>query len=333
MFEGSKNVGTDMFDTYLTQAGGDNNAFTSNDETAYHMSFPSGALDLALFLESDRLAFLDAGLNADNVANQQLVVLQERSEGYASPHGRDWDAMGKITWPEGHPYHHPVIGRVADIEAFAVDKVQNFWETHYRPENAVLTLVGHFDKDVALERLNHWFSDVPGKGEAKSRETAETTDPKGVVGDGYLEDDVEDRTLYAVWNTVPLNHPDAAAMDLLTYVLSYGRGTRLDDKLYFGSNLATSVGAYYFGGEIGGQTILTATSDRTPLVKLDKHMRKIVDQLAKNPPTDDELERFRKAVKNDYMTQLESIEDRAQLLTDCYKHTGEANCLTAEFLC
>ena len=169
MFEGSANVPTDQFDAWLTQAGGANNAWTSEDTTAYHMTFPSGALDLALFLESDRLGFLDAGLVEENVSNQQLVVLQERNEGYANPNGRDWDAMSRLTWPADHPYNTPVIGTVADIEGFAIDKVRAFWERHYRTQNAVLSLVGNFEEAQALERVAFWFSDVPDKGPPEAR--------------------------------------------------------------------------------------------------------------------------------------------------------------------
>src|SRR5690606_22718507 len=123
MFEGSANVGPNQFDALLTGAGGWNNAYTSEDETAYYLALPSGALDLALFLESDRMAFLDAGLTQGNLENQQAVVLQERDQGYAEPNGRDFDALTRLAFPEGHPYHHPVIGTVDDVSGFRLDAV------------------------------------------------------------------------------------------------------------------------------------------------------------------------------------------------------------------
>ncbi|MEZ4238392.1 MAG: insulinase family protein [Myxococcota bacterium] len=164
MFEGSADVPVDKFDEWLSAGGGDNNAYTSADETAYVMSFPSGALDLALFLESDRMGFLDAGLTAENLENQQKVVLQERAESYAEPNGRDSDAMDRLSWPDGHTYHHPVIGTVADVEGFTLEGVRGFWGAHYRPSNAVLAIVGNFDADEALARVRHWFSDVLDRG-------------------------------------------------------------------------------------------------------------------------------------------------------------------------
>ena len=219
MFEGSAHVPVDKFDEWLTAAGGDNNAWTSNDETAYHMTFPSGALDLALFLESDRLGFLDAGLTPENLANQQKVVLQERAEGYAEPNGRDEDSIGRIFFAPDHPYHHPVIGTVADIEGFGLEGTRGFWDAHYRTRNAVLVLVGNFDVEAATERVRHWFSDVPDRGDALQRTAAPA--PSGATGRvGLVEDDVEERTVYLTWETVDELHPDAPALDVLAQILS-----------------------------------------------------------------------------------------------------------------
>ncbi|NCG19563.1 MAG: hypothetical protein GWP91_11200, partial [Rhodobacterales bacterium] len=253
MFEGSANVPTNKFDEWLTQGGGDNNAWTSEDNTVYHMTFPSGALDLALFLESDRLAFLDSGLTDENVANQQLVVLQERNQGFSEPNGRDWDAVSRLTYATDHPYHHPVIGTVADVEGFQTEAVNGFWRKHYRTQNAVLTLVGNFDKAEALERVQHWFSDVPDAGPPEARVTENTPAGERVNANGVLEDDVEERTLYEVWNTVGARHDDAPALDVLGNVLSYGRGTPLDDALYYEKNLANDEGAFQYSSEISGQ--------------------------------------------------------------------------------
>jgi len=330
MFEGSANVPTDQFDAWLTEAGGSNNAWTSEDTTAYHMTFPSGALDLALFLESDRIGFLDAGLDEENVANQQLVVLQERNEGYSNPNGRDWDAMSRLTWPEDHPYHTPVIGTVADIEGFAIDKVRAFWERHYRTQNAVLGLVGHFDEAEALARIMHWFRDVPDRGASPERVSEHLPQGPTSARHGFLVDQVEERTVYQVYPTVPLGHPDEPALELLSYVLSYGRGTRLDDRLYYQSKLASDEGAFFYGMDIGGQFILYASDHKTPLKKLDRLMTKVIAGLSTRPPTADELERAKRSLRGESLDRLEYVENRAEALVDCYRRTGEANCLPAE---
>ena len=331
MFEGSANVPTNKFDEWLTAAGGWNNAYTSHDETAYHMAFPSGALDLALFLESDRMGFLDAGLDQENVTNQQKVVLQERAEGYAEPNGRDWDALDRLVWPEGHPYHVPVIGTVADIEGFQIDKVRAFWGKHYRPDNAILAIVGNVDADAAIARVEHWFADVqtpPDEALPRVTEQPEWTPPAN--RHGKLEDDVEERTLWVVWPTVPMGHPDEPAIDVLGYVLSYGRGTRLDEKLEL-KGIATSNNAFAYSGDIDGQFLATASSEGTPLVKLDKIIRKEVAKIAKKPPTESEIERAVKAVRSYLLDALEDPVSRSNWIVDCHRYTGGPSCLGDEF--
>jgi len=326
MFEGSANVPTNQFDTWLTQAGGWNNAYTSNDETAYHMEFPSGALDLALFLESDRMAFLDSGLHDENLANQRLVVLQERAEGYANPHGKDWDAMQRLMWPQGHPYHVPVIGTVADVEGFEIAGVRDFWMRHYRPKNAVLAVVGNVDAEEAMGRIRHWFSDVPDVGEPESRVTEQAPYEAPATRVGYLEDKVEDRTVWLGWPTVTMQHEDAPALEVLSYVLSSGYGTRLDERLQL-SGKATSNESYSFTAEVDGSFLLIATDDSTPLDKLQKWMLSEVAKLQRKGPRQDEISRALNSIRGGYWDRVESPMGKAQSMVDCWRLEGEVDCL------
>lgn len=328
MFEGSANVGNNMFDTWLTAAGGWNNAWTSLDETVYFEVFPSGALDLALFLESDRMAFLDAGLDADNLANQQSVVLQERSQGYAEPHGRDGDALTLAMYPEGHPYHVPVIGTVADIEGFSLQAVQAFWRKHYRPRNAVLVIVGNVDPDEALARVRHWFGDVPDTGAPIQRPTGTATPPSG--GHAMLEDAIEDRSVTLAWPTPPLGHDDTYALEVLSWVLDGGRGTRLADALYYRRNLASDYGVGTYAAELGGTFEIQAASARTPLPRLVKAVDKVLADVQRRPPTQAEVDRAVGQVLAGLRNSLERPSGRAGLLLACTIQTGSPNCFDAE---
>jgi zinc protease len=331
MFEGSKNVPTNAFDDWLTAAGGENNAFTSQDETAYHMTFPSSALDLALFLESDRMAYLDAGLGDENLKNQQSVVLQERYQGFAEPHGRDWDALTRLMYPDGHPYEVSTIGTVADVEGFTTAGVLDFWKRHYRPRNAVLVLVGNVDADAAMERVKHWFSDVPDTGAPEARLGSQVELPS-VAANGHLEDNVEDWTMMAAWRTVPSTHPDAEALDVLGWVLSGGRGTRLDDALYYDKPLTTDAGAGGYTAQIDGEFLVYATSDKPRLEKLLKITDKVLADLPKHPPTEDELERARQAIHGGMLDMLESPPARAEAIASCYVERGQiGDCLSSRW--
>jgi zinc protease len=327
MFEGSKSVPVNKFDEWLTLGGGENNAYTSNDVTAYHMTFPSGALDLALFLESDRVGFLDAGLTQENLDNQQLVVLQERNEGYAEPNGRDWDVLARLMYPPDHPYHHPVIGTVADIEGFTVEGVNKFWREHYGPKNAVMAIVGNIEPEEAVRQVKHWFSDVPTDGGGFTRlESAPA--PTGPRRHAVVEDDVEARTLYLAWVTVPHTHEDEPALDLVTSILSGGRGTRLDDALYYEKPLTSEIYAYTSNGDLTGELYVVAASEKTKPKKLNALLRAGVADLVENPPTQAEIDRARNAIRADWLVSAEYYENKAELLVDCYRDSGKADCMT-----
>jgi zinc protease len=329
MFEGSTNVPANGFDEWLTGAGGWNNAFTSEDETAYYMVFPSGALDLALFLESDRMGFLLEGLTEENLDNQQQVVLQERAEGYAAPNGRDYDALGRLQFPEGHPYHHPVIGTVADVEGFEVEAVRDFWRRHYRPRNAVLGLVGRFETEEVLARVEHWFADVPDPGPRESR--AEGAEVAAVPQEGLLEDDVEDWSVYLSWQTVPRGHQDEPALDLLGWILVGGRGTRLDDRLYYKHSLVVDNDAWHAASELDGQFVIEAAAEVPRLPRLQRIVDKELARLVRKPPSEEEVERARRQVKSGVLDSLEQPADRAEWLVDCQRLRGAPDCLVAEW--
>lgn len=325
MFEGSENVPGGQFDALLTAAGGGNNAWTSEDITAYHMTFPSGATDLALYLESDRLGFLSAGVTAENVANQRSVVLQERAEGYAQPHGRDWDAFTRLMWPEGHPYHVPIIGTVADIEGFSVEGTQNFWEKHYRSQNAVLALVGNFDTAEMEERIRFWYSDVPDRGEAPQRQ-ADVPLPEHNVN-GYIEDRIEDWGMMMGWNTPPRLHEDSAALEVLSYVLSYGRGTRLDDAMYYNLRYGTESWAWLNGGDIGSGFVIYVAANKSKLVPMAKRVNKVLASVISSPPTPEEMSRAIASIRAEYLSSIEQPEGRAEVLADCLADYGRPDCM------
>lgn len=328
MFEGSRNVPENAFDTWLTAAGGGNNAWTSEDETVYHMTFPSGALDLALFLESDRLAFLDAAISDRTLANQQDVVLQERDRGYAGPHGRDLDSLTRLLFPPRHPYHVPVIGTVADIRGFQTTAVLEFWRRHYRPANATLVLVGRVDPDEAVARVAHWFGDVPDTGPAPARPSL--SEPAATPAAGVVEDDVEDRTLHVAWRSAPATHADAPALEVLAGILSDGRGTRLDDALYFDRPLATGSWAWSWSSDLSGMFAVGATSPTTPLPKLLTHIDRVLDHLQVHAPSEAELARAQQRAVDGLRANLELPEDRAALLLSCQERWGDPNCVDAQ---
>lgn len=328
MFEGSAHVPGNAYDSLLTAAGGENNAYTTVDETVYHSVFPAGALELALFLESDRLGFLVEGLTDEGLANQIDVVSRERAQGYAAPHGRDYDALYQLVYPAGHPYHIATIGTIADVEGFTTAGVSAFHERHYRLDNVILGLVGHFDADAVADRVRHWFSDVP-KRIAVPRVEGPVA-PRVEPVHGYLEDNVDDVTVHLAWRGVPVGHDDEAALAVASFVLSDGRGTRLDE-LYFGRRDITDTNVRSWSGDIDGMFVASVSGDGKSPEWLARRVQRVVDGLVRKPPTADEVDRAKKRIRGLLLDQLDRPQDRVESMVDCVRWHGEPGCNLSEW--
>ena len=165
MFEGSKHVKEGEFDTLLEAAGGNNNGSTSNDRTNYVIDVPSNALELALYLESDRMAYLLDTMSPARVDGQRDVVKNERRQSYENrPYGMASIELDKMLWPAGHPYSWPTIGYMEDLTAASHDDVVQFFKKYYAPNNASLVVAGDIDYDATKALVEKWFGEVP-KGE------------------------------------------------------------------------------------------------------------------------------------------------------------------------
>ena len=162
MFEGSKNVQEGEFDTLLEAAGGNNNGSTTNDRTNYVIDVPSNALELALFLESDRMGYLLDTMSPERVNGQRDVVKNERRQSYENrPYGMASLELDKMLWPAGHPYSWPTIGHMEDLTAASHEDVVAFFKKYYAPNNASLAIAGDIDYDRTRALVEKWFGDIP----------------------------------------------------------------------------------------------------------------------------------------------------------------------------
>ena len=161
MFMGSGHVKPGEFDEWLEAAGGDNNGSTENDRTNYWINVPSNALELALFLESDRMGYLLDTMTPKTVDAQRDVVKNERRQSYENrPYGMAEPTIGEMLYPEGHPYHWPVIGYMEDLTAASHDDVVAFFKKYYAPSNASLVVAGDLQTAAARALVEKWFGDV-----------------------------------------------------------------------------------------------------------------------------------------------------------------------------
>jgi zinc protease len=162
MFEGSKNVPEGQFDVLLEAAGANNNGSTNNDRTNYVIDLPSNALELALFLESDRMAYLLDAMPPEQVNSQRDVVKNERRQSYENrPYGMASLELDKMLWPTNHPYSWPVIGHMEDLTAATQADVQEFFKRYYAPNNASLVIAGDIDLDRTQALVEKWFAEIP----------------------------------------------------------------------------------------------------------------------------------------------------------------------------
>jgi zinc protease len=306
MFEGSAHHDQGYFQP-LQGAGAALNGSTNADRTNYWETVPANALELALWMESDRMGFLLPALTEAKFANQRDVVLNERRQNYENrPYGLAPMALLGALFPPEHPYHWATIGEVADLGAATLDEVQDFFRAYYHPSNASLALAGHFDPDAALALVTAYFGDLP------AGPPLTPVIPGQAALDGErrlrLDDRIELPRLILTWLTPPMFAEGDADLDLATDILANGKTSRLYRRLVFDERLATDVSAAQNSREIAGfaQVGATASPGRS-LAELERVIREEVSRLAVEGPTADELARGRVHVEAQFIFRLQTV--------------------------
>ncbi len=325
MFEGSKNVPEGAFDRWLEAVGGDNNGSTQVDRTNYYENVPANALEMPLFLESDRMGFLLDVLKPETVDGQRDVVKNERRQGVENqPYGKVEDVMPPALFPKDHPYSWPVIGSMADLSAASQEDVRDFFKKWYGAANASLVIAGDVDAKQARRLAEKWFADVP------KSEPVEPITPRPVVLRGekriVVEDKVQLPRLYLAWVTPPAFAPGDAALDAVSAVLAAGKNSRLYKRLVYELQVAQDVTAFQDSNALASnfQVIVTARSGHGL-----EEIRKLVDEelsrLQESPPSERELLRFQNRVETAFFDRLERVGGfggKADQLNAYYFRTG-----------
>ncbi len=307
MFEGSKNVPEGQFDILLEAAGANNNGSTNNDRTNYVIDLPSNALELALFLESDRMAYLLDTMSPERVDGQREVVKNERRQSYENrPYGMASLELDKLLWPANHPYSWPVIGHMEDLTAATQADVQEFFKKYYAPNNASLVIAGDIDVDRTQGLVQKWFSEIP-RGPA-----VEPVAPPAAVLTGVkrqtLTDQVSLPRLYLGWLTPRLFAPGDATLDLVSSVLSDGKNSRLYKRLVYDDQIAQDVSAFQSSGALGSSFLIVATARRGHTAEeLQKAIDEEIDKLRRAPPEAREVQRALNQVEASFYRAMERV--------------------------
>ncbi|PYO97255.1 MAG: insulinase family protein [Gemmatimonadetes bacterium] len=307
MFMGSQHVPTGEFDRLLEAAGADNNASTSEDRTNYYEDGPANALPLMLYLDADRMGFLLPEMTADKVDLQRGVVQNERRQSYENrPYGLAEENILERLYPASHPYHWPVIGSMADLQAATLDDVRAFFQRYYTPNNATLAIAGDITARDARPLAERYFGDI-ARGPAVTRTPPPPVLVTRAVG-AVLEDRVQLPRVYDAWHTVKAFSADDATLDVLANVLAAGRSSRLYRRLVYELQVATDVVAYQDGSRIDGKFVAYATArpghDLGELQRvIDEELRKLADQ----GPTPREVQRAQNTFEAQFLSRMERV--------------------------
>ena len=307
MFEGSKSVPEGQFDLLLEAAGASNNGSTNNDRTNYVIDLPSNALELALFLESDRMAYLLDAMPPEQVNSQRDVVKNERRQSYENrPYGMASLEIDKMLWPATHPYSWPVIGYMEDLTAASHADVQEFFKRYYAPNNASLVVAGDIDLDRTQALVEKWFAEVP-----RGAAVEPVAPPAAVLSEvkrQILTDQVSLPRLYLGWLTPRLYAPGDATLDLVSSILSDGKNSRLYKRLVYDDQIAQDVSAFQSSAALGSSFVIVATARRGHTVEeLQKAIDEEVDRLRRAPPEAREVQRALNQVEASFYRAMERV--------------------------
>jgi len=316
MFTGSGHVPYGVHDRYTEGVGGGNNGSTTNDRTNYYETVPSNYLEDVLWLEADRMGWLLDALDIDKLNAQRDIVKNERRQSYDNrPYGRASEIISAALYPEGHPYHWPVIGSMEDLSAASADDVKSFFRLYYAPNNATVSIVGDFEPEQAKAWVRKYFGEIP-RGGAITRPQAP---PQTLPAEKRLvyEDRVQVPRLYLTWPTVGVTNDDQYALDLLGNMLSGSRTSRLTKGLVYDRQTAASVSARQDASEAVGEFAVTITPrPGNSLTSLELTTDSILERFRSEGPTADELQKAKAGLELRTISALQSNLAKADMLDE-----------------
>ena len=330
MFQGSKHVKKGEHFKFIQDSGGTLNASTSFDVTNYFEKIPSGFLETALWLESDRMGFFLQALTDETLANQIDVVKNERLERYDNqPYGLTWEKIFGLLYKSEHPYHAPTIGFMNDILSYNQKDVGEFFSTYYQPRNASMVIAGDFEVEQAKDLVEKYFSEIPSVKEVSPLETEDRTllESKNEI----VFDAVSLEKILLVWKTEKIFNENNFSLDILSDILTGSKNGRLYNKLVLQLELALQISAFQFSGKYGGFFCITATAK--PGKSLDEIKKVILaelDNLFTNEITHEELTRSKNGIKAHFIYGMQSLDSIAIQLNHYNFYLGEPNSFTTE---
>ncbi|WP_313342165.1 pitrilysin family protein [Stenotrophomonas sp.] len=328
MFQGSENHAGEYFEPFKQVGVTGQNGTTNTDRTNYFENVPTTALDMALWMESDRMGHLLGAIDQAALDEQRGVVQNEKRQGENQPYGQVWDKLTRSMYPEGHPYHHGVIGSMNDLNAASLDDVKNWFRTWYGPNNAVLVLAGDIDVATAKEKVARYFGDIPaGPSMAQPKVNVAKRDKSTRE---TMTDKVPQARIYRVWNVAQTGTTDIDQLQLFAQVLGGAKSSRLDQRLLHQDKLVDNISAGAYTSQLGSNFVIMATVKQgVDPSRVEAIIDEEVRRLVKDGPTADELSRGKTAFRAGFIRGIERIGGfggKADALAECTVFEGDPGC-------
>ena len=315
MFMGSENAPYPTFDKLVEPFGMGANGSTTEDRTNYIQDGAANGLETVLWLEADRMGWMLPTMDSAKVDAQRDIVKNERRQSYENqPYGKAADILPPALYPKGHPYSWPVIGSMADLSAASLEDVKDFFRKYYAPNNAAIVIAGAVNTDSVRRLVTRYFGSIP-RGPAIERATPApfTVRDTAIV----TEDRVQLPRLYLGWHTVNNTHKDAAPLNILSYLLSGARNSRLTNNLVYQREIASSVSAFSDVKRLDGDYSIVATArPGQGLDSLKVAIERELNRLASEGPTARELEQAKNSRESSFLNQLEFVDGKAEQLNE-----------------
>ena len=330
MFQGSKHIPKQMHFKYVQEAGGNLNGSTNLDRTNYYQSVPSNYLELILWLESDRMGFLLPALSQEKLDNQIDVVKNERRQRYENaPYGLANEIITSSLYPQNHPYHWPTIGWMQDISNITLEDVKFFFNKYYVPNNASLVIGGDFDNKMTKELIEKYFGQINTASLIPELSAPEFSLNKNI----YIthEDNVQLSRIYLIWHSSRAYTQDDAALDILAYILTGSKSSRLYKHLVYDKEIAQNVSAYQYSAKLDGSFYIVATAK--PGITLDQLKEEIFSQLnilIEEGIEDYELFKARNSIKSSFIYSMQNLDSIVNHLNEYEYYLNEPDSFISE---
>jgi zinc protease len=333
LFQGSEHVGANEHFELIQRAGGTLNGSTWLERTNYFETVPSNQLELALWLEADRMGALLPAMTQQKLDTQRDVVKNERRWSVDNqPYGTWWEKLPALAFPESHPFHHSLIGSMEHLEAASLEDVEQFFRTFYTPDNAVLSIAGDFDSDEAKVFVQRHFGGIPrGKGKPLL-EHLELPDRFGESLRLVVEDDVSLPRLYLAFRSPVFGSEGYYAASVTGAILGMRQGSRLYRSLVRERQVAADASAFTFDLAKGTDLLIVDVTARpeTSAARLEEEVEREIDDLIAGGASDEEVHRAIALIQTDMVTAMQSASDRADRISMFATLLGDASLINEQ---